>query len=239
MTRNDSHSWTEAGLAIGQQVNLPWTATLGSFTITGFAGRMARPCCCARAACSAPRCWAWQRPSARYRSTTPPHRRPATSESAATTSSSLDGPGVGAGSPGPSSPLAIFGDTSQDGIWYSSDPSQQSGHLFGPKPTIEPVGNAAKYVFPLAQPFQYSGNDFLDASALDAGLASADLPSVGVTVYGGRRRRRDLRQPGRRLPGRRIGRRPDPRRPRHDQIYGDSGINVDVLTRNLAHRRRA
>ena len=42
----------------------------------------------------------------------------------------------------------------------------QTGHLFGPKPTIEPVGDAPSYVFPVAAPFAHAGNDFIDAGAL-------------------------------------------------------------------------
>ena len=31
-------------------------------------------------------------------------------------------------------PLVIYGDTSQDGVWYGGDPHTQSLHNFGPKP---------------------------------------------------------------------------------------------------------
>ncbi|HTM84726.1 MAG TPA: hypothetical protein VL179_07450, partial [Mycobacterium sp.] len=233
VTRNDNHSWTEAGFAIGQQVNLPWAVTLGSFTITGFAGTngqtmLLRPSGVlglgttdAAASVGTVSVYNATSPQTDYIRIGGDHIFV------------LDGPGVGAGSPGPSSPLVIFGDTSQDGIWYSSDPSQQSGHLFGPKPTIEPVGNAANFVFPLAQPFQYSGNDFLDASALDAGLASAELPSVGVTIYGGPGQDTILgSQAGDILAGGSgddliLGGRG------RDLIYGDSGLNIDVITRVL------
>ncbi|UZJ27067.1 hypothetical protein RHODO2019_19095 (plasmid) [Rhodococcus antarcticus] len=143
----------------------------------------------------------------------------------------LAGPGQGLGSPGPQSPLVIYGDTSQDGIWYSGDPNEQAGHVFGPKPTIEPVGNDPNFVFPLAQPFQYSGNDVIDASALDAALTSSQLPTIGVTVYGGGGADTIIgSQTGDVLAGGSgndtiYGQRGQ------DLIYGDSGINVDVLTR--------
>ena len=48
-----------------------------------------------------------------------------------------------------------------------------------------------------------------------------------------RRRRPHHRQPDRRPPRRRLRQRHDPRPPWHDHIYGDSGINVDILTRGL------
>ena len=42
-----------------------------------------------------------------------------------------------------------------------------------------------EWVFPLANPFQYSGNDVIDAHLLDWALAPGALRPVGVTVYGG------------------------------------------------------
>ena len=35
---------------------------------------------------------------------------------------------------GPNSPLVVYGDTSQDGIWYGGHPSDTLGMEFGPKP---------------------------------------------------------------------------------------------------------
>ena len=35
---------------------------------------------------------------------------------------------------GPNSPLVLYGDTSQDGIWYSGDPSTVDGTFIGDKP---------------------------------------------------------------------------------------------------------
>ena len=37
-------------------------------------------------------------------------------------------------------PLVIYGDTSQDGVWYGGDPHTQSLHNFGPKPMPQ-LGN--------------------------------------------------------------------------------------------------
>ena len=127
----------------------------------------------------------------------------------------------------------IYGDTSQDGIWYSGDPNAQSGHVFGAKPTIEPVGNAPVFTFPLAEPYQYAGNDIIDASALDGALSSAQLPSIGVVIYGGAGDDTLIgSQTGDIIAGGSgndtiLGERGA------DLIYGDSGINVDVLTRVL------
>ena len=43
--------------------------------------------------------------------------------------------GAGAGQPYDRfAPLVIYGDTSQDGVWYGGDPHNQSLHNFGPKP---------------------------------------------------------------------------------------------------------
>ena len=43
--------------------------------------------------------------------------------------------GAGPGQPYDNyAPLVIYGDTSQDGVWYGGDPHTQSLHNFGPKP---------------------------------------------------------------------------------------------------------
>ena len=43
--------------------------------------------------------------------------------------------GAGPGQPYDNyAPLVIYGDTSQDGVWYGGDPTTQSLHNFGPKP---------------------------------------------------------------------------------------------------------
>src|SRR5690606_3061819 len=86
---------------------------------------------------------------------------------------------VATGGAGPGSPLVVHGDTSQDGIWYSGDPRVQSFRSFGTKPFPAEVGNAdSRFIFPVANPFVYAGHDVIDASALFAGPASGDLPTV-------------------------------------------------------------
>ena len=44
----------------------------------------------------------------------------------------------------PASPLVVYGDTSQDGAWYSGDPAQQSIRDFGTKPFPAELGNARR-----------------------------------------------------------------------------------------------
>ncbi len=141
---------------------------------------------------------------------------------------------------GPDSPLVIYGDTSQDGVWYSGQPHNVLGYNFGHKPfdpfPLLPLGENedAVWVFPLANPYQFNGHDIIDASALFAGVASQHLPSVGLTIYGGPGD--DLiigSQAGDHLAGGSgndtiLGQRGP------DHIYGDSGVNVDILTRALS-----
>ncbi len=219
ITRTDGVDWRTAGFAVGNLVNVPGYA-LGAFTVTGFTN------------------------GGSTMLLSGPALTPVTGLEGTVSVYDPLSPQTGyvrvggdhiivLGGGGPTSPLVIYGDTSQDGIWYSGSAYAQSGHDFGPKPTIEPVGNAPDFVFPLAQPFKYSGNDFIDASALDASIPSADLPSIGVTIYGGPGQDTIIgSQTGDILAGGSgndliLGQRG------RDLIYGDSGINVDVITRVL------
>jgi len=152
-----------------------------------------------------------------------------------------DGVPCGAVLAGPDSPLVIYGDTSQDGLWYGGDPETVDGHEFGPKPfdpTYWLADEDDDWVFPLGNPFDHAGNDVIDASRLFAGVACTDaactnLPSVGVTIYGGAGNDTIIgSQAGDHLAGGSgddliLGQRGN------DLIYGDSGINVDLLTRAL------
>ncbi|MDH3308667.1 MAG: hypothetical protein OEO77_14270, partial [Acidimicrobiia bacterium] len=140
---------------------------------------------------------------------------------------------------GPDSPLVLYGDTSQDGVWYSGDPATVDGRVFGDKPfnpfVDVPIdeNEDAQWVFPVANEYTNAGNDVIDASALFAGLTAAELPTVGVTIYGGEGDDIILgSQTGDHLAGGSgndliLGQRGT------DHIYGDSGINVDILTRGL------
>ncbi|HEV8251466.1 MAG TPA: Calx-beta domain-containing protein, partial [Gaiellaceae bacterium] len=94
-----------------------------------------------------------------------------------------------------------------------------------------------EWVFPLANPFVYAGNDVIDASALSAEvsctLLSCNLPSVGFTAYGGAGNDYILgSQTGDHLAG---GSGDDEIHGGRgaDHIYGDSGVNVNILTRGL------
>src|SRR5262249_348279 len=140
------------------------------------------------------------------------------------------GPGGLAGSAFPGSPLVVYGATSQDGLWYSGNPDGQSIGDFGTKPFPAQLGGGSPhFFFPLANPFDYFGNDVIDASALFAGVPNGQLPSVGLTVYGGVGDDTiSGSQAGDHLAGGSgddtiIGERGV------DHIYGDSGVNVDVI----------
>jgi len=141
---------------------------------------------------------------------------------------------------GPDSPLVVYGDTSQDGVWYSGHPYDVLGYEFGPKP-FDPFTQIPdsqneddEWVFPLANPYTYAGNDVIDASALFADVSESDLETVGFTAYGGNGD--DLiigSQAGDHLAGGSgddeiLGLRGV------DNIYGDSGVNVNILTRALS-----
>jgi len=140
---------------------------------------------------------------------------------------------------GPDSPLVVYGDTSQDGVWYSGHSYDRLGLEFGDKPfnpfpdLPDEENEDDEWVFPLANRFVYFGHDIIDASALFAGVALEDLPSVGFTAYGGAGN--DLiigSQAGDHLAG---GSGDDTilGQGGTDHIYGDSGVNVDILTRAL------
>jgi hypothetical protein len=140
---------------------------------------------------------------------------------------------------GPNSPLVVYGDTSQDGIWYGGHSFDVKGYEFGPKPYDPfwkiPDGENEddEWVFPLADRFNFAGNDIIDASHLFEATSEVNLPSVGFTAYGGGGN--DLiigSQAGDHLAGGSgndtiLGLRGV------DHIYGDSGFNVNILTRGL------
>ncbi|HEX5279640.1 MAG TPA: hypothetical protein VFW28_06150 [Micropepsaceae bacterium] len=93
--------------------------------------------------------------------------------------------------------------------------------------------NTDFFVFPLADPYQYAGNDVIDARNLYANIPDGQLPAIGFTAYGGVGD--DLiygSQAGDQLAGGSgndtiIGGRGA------DIIYGDAGFNVDLITRVL------
>ncbi len=136
------------------------------------------------------------------------------------------------GGAGPSSPLVVYGDTSQDGIWYGGDASAISSYDFGTKPFDQIGTEDDTYIFPLAVPFTNHGDDTINASAL-AGATNGISWTVGITIYGGKGNDTIYgSQTGDHLAG---GSGDDTiyGQGGPDLIYGDSGINVDILTRTL------
>lgn len=139
ITRTDGHSWAQAGFAVGDRVTVPGYAA-GAFTVVGFSGV-----------------------AGETMRLTGPALTPGLlgSETAKATVSVYDansaftgfvrvggdrivvtdeGGGQGAGTPGPLSPLVIYGDTSQDGAWYSGATGTPSGHVFDPsRPPCRPA----------------------------------------------------------------------------------------------------
>ena len=103
------------------------------------------------------------------------------------------------------------------------------------------VGNSAPFfVFPLANPYLYNGNDVIDAHLLDwtdnpnaAPGTQGALRPIGLTVYGGSGNDTIIgSQTGDQLAGGSgddtiMGQRGQ------DHIYGDSGFNVNLITREL------
>ena len=148
------------------------------------------------------------------------------------------------GGAGPDSPLVVYGDTSQDGVWYGGSPANTNGFDFGLKP-FDPFGDPNAddpdleddtWVFPLADPYDRNGHDVIDATALFAsadGTNPANLPAVGFTAYGGGGDDTIYgSQTGDHLAG---GSGDDVIEGNRgvDHVYGDSGVNVDLLTRAL------
>jgi hypothetical protein len=84
------------------------------------------------------------------------------------------------------SPLVVLGSSTQDGVFYSGSLSSQTGRDFGSKPFPDVVGDGGTdFVYPVADPFRYQGNNYIDASAYFASTANAQLPGYGITIYGG------------------------------------------------------
>ncbi|HET9436020.1 MAG TPA: Calx-beta domain-containing protein [Candidatus Limnocylindrales bacterium] len=144
---------------------------------------------------------------------------------------------------GPTSPLVVYGDTSQDGAWYAGHPDDVLGYEFGPKPfdpftkIVDEQNEDDEWMLPLANPYVYAGNDVIDARRLFADVAcdlvTCALPSVGFTAYGGAGN--DVifgSQTGDHLAG---GSGDDEIHGLRgaDHIYGDSGVNVTFQTRGL------
>ena len=190
ITRTDGVSWASAGFAVGQLVTLDGTRRrhdhrrLSGATLTRHRRHLRRGA--VTDTIVAVRDPKTRRDADRRRHD---HRSPAAR--------------------GPNSPLVVYGDTSQDGRWYSGDPrapvDRRLRHEAVPDrgrqrhaalllPAREPV--------PLRRQRRRSTR-----SALFAGVAAGALPARRLHRLRRRRRRPDHRQPGRRLPRGRLGRR--------------------------------
>jgi hypothetical protein len=157
---------------------------------------------------------------------------------AALTSPSITGAAVLGFAP---SPLAIYGSTSQDGIWYSGNPFEMIQRDFGSKPFPNVIGNASPdFIFPVANSFRYAGNNVIDASADFANVPEDQVPSVGLILYAGPGN--DTVPTHNTIYGSQApdfiaggsgnttiyGERGD------NQLLGNDGLNVDVITRAIS-----
>jgi hypothetical protein len=96
------------------------------------------------------------------------------------------------------------------------------------------LGNGAPdFVFPVANPFQYAGNNVINASQLYAGIPNGQLPPIGLTVYGGPGNDIILgSQAGDQIAGGSGNNTILGERGAND-IYGADGFNVNLITRQL------
>ncbi|MGH6960278.1 MAG: calcium-binding protein, partial [Dongiaceae bacterium] len=139
------------------------------------------------------------------------------------------------GGGGAASPLVVYGDTSQDGLWYSgaTNVTSRADNLVLGAKLFDQVGTADDlFRFPRASAFDFAGHDVIDASALFP-AAGNNGSEVGITVYGGAGNDTLTgTQLGDHLAG---GSGNDLINGQRgiDLIYGDSGFNVDPFTRTL------
>src|SRR5262249_16617782 len=124
------------------------------------------------------------------------------------------------------------------GPLFPATPGQTLSHQQENITVLNRVGNSAPFfVFPLANPYQYSGNDIIDAHLLDlvdhTEVGTQTLRPIGVTIYVGPGNDTIIgSQTGDQLAGGSgndviMGQRGQ------DIIYGDSGFNVDLIKRLL------
>ena len=214
VTRTDGVSWASAGFAPGQLVTISGVA--GTFTVVSITGATLVLSASTGNAAGVAATVAVLDP------------KTATTRIGGDTIVVTGGPSTLAAG-GPASPLVIYGDTSQDGLWYSGLPADPTAVDFGPKP-FDQVGSADdRFYFPVAFPYVYAGHDVIDARPRLLGLGGRCVAERRHHRLRRRGRRHDHRLPDRRPPGRRIRRRPDPRPARHRPH----------LRRLRGHRRRA
>ena len=96
---------------------------------------------------------------------------------------------------GPNSPLVVYGDTSQDGVWYSGHPDdvarlrvRRRSRSTRSRTSRTPRTRTTSGCFPLANPYDYAGNDVIDAQRavrrrhLHAALRPADASASPPTA---------------------------------------------------------
>jgi hypothetical protein len=96
------------------------------------------------------------------------------------------------------------------------------------------LGNGSPdFIFPVANPFLYAGNNYIDASQLYANIPNGQLPPIGVTIYGGPGNNTILGSQAGDLIAGGGGNNTifGDRGP--NQIYGADGFNVNPITRDL------
>src|SRR5262249_49608532 len=95
------------------------------------------------------------------------------------------------------------------------------------------------FVFPLANPYAYAGNDVINAQALFADIPDGQLPAVGLTAYGGRGADTIIGSHAGDQPRGGSGNDTIAGQRGIDLIYGDAGFNVDLITRVLSNVQTA
>ena len=137
------------------------------------------------------------------------------------------------GGGGPTSPLVIYGDTSQDASWYAGRPYDADVNdtfVLGPNPAQPDMF----YRLPRANPFDHAGNDVIDASADTPAMGALGGDALGIIIYGGGG---DDTITGTQLGDVLAGGSGNDTisgQGGDDQIYGDSGVNIDVISRVLS-----
>jgi Ca2+-binding RTX toxin-like protein len=92
---------------------------------------------------------------------------------------------------GRTSPLVLYGDTSQDGARHAGRAHHHLGSHFGPKPfdalpQLPAGGNEdADWILPIGNLYKCAGNDTIIANTMFADLGGAKMPTVGIAAYGG------------------------------------------------------
>ncbi len=139
------------------------------------------------------------------------------------------------GGGGPTSPLVVFGDTSQDGIRYAGESGVINKELGG---LIYEHTLGAEYYdqpgIPVGIAFAYAGNDEINAGTNTPAAGAFGADALGIVIYGG---------PGNdTITGSQLG---DVLaggsgndeiygQAGDDQIYGDSGISIEMTSRILS-----